>query len=125
MNWKRAGLLASSAVVMLAVGLFVMPAQRAGAQSAPGASAMFAYVGSFTTEKRKARGDGIHVYRVDVASGAWTHVQHVGDLVNPSFLTLSADRRFLYSVHGDENYATAFSLDRTTGEAKLLEHFRM
>src|SRR6266536_6086058 len=30
---------------------------------------MFAYVGSFTTAQRKARGDGIHVYRADPATG--------------------------------------------------------
>jgi hypothetical protein len=45
---------------------------------------MFAYVGSFTSAQRKARGDGIHIYRADAATGAWTHVQHVGDLMNPS-----------------------------------------
>ena len=81
---------------------------------------MFAYVGSFTTVERKARGDGIHVYRADPASGAWTHVQHVGDLVNPSYLAVSRDERFLYCVHGDGDYASAFSLDRETGRAKLL-----
>ena len=81
---------------------------------------MFAYVGSFTTAQRKARGDGIHVYRADPATGAWTHVQHIGELVNPSFLALSPDQRFLYSVHGDGDYASAFSLDRETGRAKLL-----
>ena len=81
---------------------------------------MFAYVGSFTTAKRKARGDGIHVYRVDSETGAWTHVQHVGDLINPSYLALSPDQRFLYSVHGDEDYATAFALDPATGAARLI-----
>src|SRR5437660_11007352 len=81
---------------------------------------MFAYVGSFTTVERKARGDGIHVYRADPASGAWTHVQHVGDLVNPSYLAVSRDERFLYCVHGDGDYASAFSLDREAGRAKLL-----
>jgi 6-phosphogluconolactonase len=81
---------------------------------------MFAYVGSFTTAKRKARGDGIHVYRVDAATGAWTHVQHVGDLENPSYLALSPDRRFLYAVHGDADHATAFALDRETGFARML-----
>jgi len=81
---------------------------------------MFAYVGSFTTAQRKARGDGIHVYRADAATGALTHVQHVGDLVNPSFLVLSKDQRFLYSVHGDGDYATAFALDRASGQAKVL-----
>ena len=80
----------------------------------------FAYVGSFTTAQRKARGDGIHVYRADAATGVWTHLQHIGDLTNPSYLALSPDRRFLYSVHGDSDYATAFALDRETGQAKLL-----
>ena len=83
---------------------------------------MFAYVGSFTTAKRKARGDGLHVYRVDPATAAWTHVQHIGDLTNPSYLALSPDQRFLYSVHGDEDYATAFALDPDTGHAKLVNH---
>jgi 6-phosphogluconolactonase (cycloisomerase 2 family) len=81
---------------------------------------MYAYVGSFTTAQRKARGDGIHVYRADPSTGVWTHLHHVGGLVNPSFLALSHDQRFLYSVHGDEEYATAFALDPATGEAKLL-----
>ncbi|MBL8703100.1 MAG: lactonase family protein [Alphaproteobacteria bacterium] len=79
---------------------------------------MFAYVGSFTTANRKARGNGINVFRVDPATGTWTHVQHVGDLVNPSFLVLSHDRRFLYAVHGDVDYATAFALDPATGHAR-------
>jgi 6-phosphogluconolactonase (cycloisomerase 2 family) len=81
---------------------------------------MFAYVGSFTTAKRKARGDGIHVYRVDPDTGAWMHIQHVGGLTNPSYLALSPDQHFLYSVHGDEDYAAAFALDRETGHARLL-----
>jgi 6-phosphogluconolactonase (cycloisomerase 2 family) len=68
---------------------------------------MFAYVRSFTTAERKARGDGIHVYRVDPATGAWT-----------SYLAASPDQRFLYSVHGDADYATAFALDGETGQAK-------
>ena len=77
-------------------------------------------MGSFTTAQRKARGDGINVYRIAPDTGAWTHIQHIGDLVNPSFLTLSPDQRFLYSVHGDEDYATAFALDPATGQARLL-----
>ena len=76
---------------------------------------VYAYVGCYTTAQRYARGDGIHVYRVDPGTGAWTHVQHVGELVNPSFLVMRRDQRYLYSVHGDETYATSFSVDRATG----------
>src|ERR1019366_7082924 len=80
----------------------------------------YAYVGCYTTTRRYARGDGIHVYRVEQEAGAWTHVQHVGSLVNPSFLVLSRDERYLYSVHGYESYATSFSVDRNTGFLTLL-----
>jgi len=86
----------------------------------PETTPLYAYVGSFTTAQRKARGDGINVYSIAPDTGAWTRIQHIGDLVNPSFLTLSPDQRFLYSVHGDEDYATAFALDPATGQAKLL-----
>jgi 6-phosphogluconolactonase len=85
-----------------------------------GHSTLYAYVGCYTTAQRSARGDGIHVYRVDARTGAWTHVQRAGDLVNPSFLVMAADQRHLYSVHGDETYATAFSVDRATGEIQPL-----
>ncbi len=81
---------------------------------------MFAYVGSFTDTQRKARGNGINVFRVDPATGDVTHVQHLGGLDNPSFLVLSRDERFLYAVHGDRDYATSFALDPASGAARLL-----
>jgi len=111
---------ATGPIAGLIAGLVGAVAEPAVAQNSPGTSAMFAYVGSFTTAQRKARGDGIHVYGVDAATGAWTHVQHIGDLTNPSFLVLSPDQRFLYSVHGDGDQATAFALDRETGHATLI-----
>ncbi|MBP0495486.1 lactonase family protein [Roseomonas sp. SG15] len=100
-----------------------LPASAALAQPASGGAprgAGFAYVGSFTTEQRKARGDGINVYSIDAGTGAWRHVQRLGDLTNPSFLILSADGRFLYSVHGDLDYATAYAVDAATGEIRVL-----
>jgi 6-phosphogluconolactonase (cycloisomerase 2 family) len=119
MNTKKdvAEFVAMAAAVTAVACLLGTQMNQAAAQSSSG---MFAYVGSFTTTQRKARGDGIHAYRIDPASGAWTHVQHVGDLTNPSFLALSPDQHFLYSVHGDEEYATAFALDRASGQAKLI-----
>jgi 6-phosphogluconolactonase (cycloisomerase 2 family) len=77
-------------------------------------------VGCYTTAQRYARGDGIHAYRLEPESGAWTHVHHAGNLVNPSFLVASRDGRCLYSVHGDETYATAFSVDRANGRLTVL-----
>jgi 6-phosphogluconolactonase len=118
MKGEIPGLLGPSVAAMLMAFSFAAP-PPAVAQTSPGSS-MFAHVGSFTSAERKARGDGIHVYRVDPATGAWTHVQHVGNLVNPSYLALSHDQRVLYSVHGDSDFATAFALDPKSGEAKPL-----
>jgi len=79
-----------------------------------------AYVGCYTTTARYARGDGIHAYRVDAVTGAWSHVQRLENLTNPSFLLLSRDQRYLYSVHGDEAYASSFSVDPESGLLTLM-----
>jgi 6-phosphogluconolactonase len=103
-------------------GAFLLAAPAAAQQPAasPPTGAAYAYVGSFTSAERKARGNGINVYKMDTATGAWSHVQQVGELVNPSFLVLSKNQRALYSIHGDENHATAFSVDPESGKLKLL-----
>jgi 6-phosphogluconolactonase len=93
---------------------------RMALAQAPAASPMFAYVGCYTTEKRKGHGKGINVYRMDPASGSWSHVQLVEDLVNPSFLALDRHKRFLYAVHGDMTYATAFAIEAPTGRLTRL-----
>lgn len=79
----------------------------------------FAYVGSRTTKERNARGEGINVYRVNLESGSWTHVQLVRD-VNPSFLAFDQNRNFLYTVHGDGTQVSAFKINKQTGKLTLL-----
>ena len=81
---------------------------------------MFAYVGGYTTADRDGRGDGVHVYRIDAQTGAWTHLQHVGGLANPSLFTLRGDHRVLYSVHGGRDHLTAFTIDPQSGHLRLL-----
>ncbi len=103
---------------VLRAGAAAVVAARALAQ--PRGERVFAYVGCYTTPERYARGDGIHAYRVDSGSGGWTHMQHLGGLVNPSFLTMRRDRRFLYAAHGDESYATAFTVDPSSGALTVL-----
>ena len=83
-------------------------------------SAHFAYVGCRTTRERNARGDGLNVYRVDPGSGAWTHVQLVDGLLNPSFLAFDRTRRFLYTVHGDSTAMSAFRIDGQSGRLTFL-----
>jgi 6-phosphogluconolactonase len=82
-------------------------------------TALFAYVGAFTTPDRKGHGGGINVYRVDAASGAWSHEQLL-EVVNPSFLTLDRAQRFLYSVHADLDEVSAYAIDKQTGHITAL-----
>lgn len=81
---------------------------------------MFAYVGGYTTPDRNGRGNGINVYRVDPASGDWSHIQHMGGLENPALFTLTRDGSRLYSVHGGRNLLSAFIVDKRSGTLSLL-----
>ena len=79
-----------------------------------------AYTGCRTSRDRNARGDGINVYRVDAVTGRWEHVQLLAGLVNPSFLTLDAAKRTLYTVHGDSSEVSSFRIDDETGRLSPL-----
>jgi 6-phosphogluconolactonase len=89
------------------------------AAGGPGAATrrrpMFAYVGCYTSKERNGKGEGISAYRIDAASGQWTEVQLVREIVNPSWLTLDRQQRCLYAAHGDGSEATAFAIDRDSG----------
>ncbi len=76
---------------------------------------LLAYVGSYTTPERHGDGDGINVYRVDRSTGAFTHLQRLGGLENPSFLAINAQGTRLYSVHGDRSEINSFTIDPRTG----------
>ena len=84
--------------------------------TAPSLNSYFAYVGCRTSRERNARGDGIGVYSVDAVTGRWQHVQLLSGLLNPSFLALSKDKRFLYTVHGDGSEISSFTIDAATGQ---------
>jgi 6-phosphogluconolactonase len=79
----------------------------------------YAFVGSFTTAERKARGDGIHLFKIG-ADGSFTHVRHAAKLDNPSFLIIDQARNILYAAHGDRDFASAFAIDPGTRELREL-----
>lgn len=81
---------------------------------------MFAYVGGYTTSDRDGRGNGINVYHIDPATGAWTHRQHLGGLENPSLFILRRDASRLYTVHGARTLISAFARDPANGCLTLL-----
>ncbi len=89
----------------------------------------FLYVGAFTGQPphTSGRASGITFFDLDPASGGLTHRQTLADVPNPSFLTLTADGRRLYSVNanleidGHEGGAlSAFSVDRADGTLTLM-----
>jgi len=112
--------LLKAGVAFAAAGPAILRAGHAKAEArASRATALFAYVGAFTTPERKGHGGGINVYRVDPASGAWTHEQLL-EIVNPSFLTIDRAQRFLYSVHADLDEVSAYAIDRQSGHVTPL-----
>ncbi len=76
------------------------------------------YVGSFTGEGR-GHGEGLSVFQRKSEADAWTRVQLL-EIADPSFLKIDRQRRFLYSAHGAGTQVTAYSVDQTSGQLKLL-----
>lgn len=88
------------------------------------ASKYLVYVGTYTDSGSQ----GIYVYRYDAASGGVTPLGLAAESVNPSFLAVSSDHKFLYAVNetgehkGQKNSGglSAYRIDRATGKLILL-----
>ena len=103
----------------ITIGLPPFPSLLVTRHLAPATIAgMFTYVGCYTTPDRGGSGNGINAYRMDTGTGAWTHLGVAADVPNPSFLTLDPTSRFLYCVHGGNDFSavSAFALDASSGE---------
>ncbi len=75
-------------------------------------------VGTYTSGSSK----GIYTYRFDQESGIATALSEA-EVSNPSYLNLSADGNFVYSVSenkGDEAVVSSFSFNRENGTLRLL-----
>jgi 6-phosphogluconolactonase (cycloisomerase 2 family) len=104
----------SAAAIAAAAGARLAASQTQARQP------QFAYVGSFTSAARKARGEGISVYRIDSDSGRWGRVQALNREVNPGYLAIDPKRPVLYAVHSEANQVSAFSVNEATGELSLI-----
>ncbi len=82
---------------------------------------LFAYVGSRTSRERNARGEGISVYRLDQERGHLELLQVLGGLENPSYLALNKANTHLYCVHGDQQEASVFSVQASSGRIAHLQ----
>ncbi|HEY2420433.1 MAG TPA: lactonase family protein [Neobacillus sp.] len=76
------------------------------------------YAGTYTNGDSK----GIYSFVLDTQKGEITDVQVAAVLENPTYLSISKDHQYLYSVikEGGNGGVAAFSIDAQTGELKLL-----
>ena len=66
---------------------------------------------------------GIVVYNFDTQTGDFEYVSEVNGILNPSFLAVSPDEQFVYSVNETANGAVnSFTFDKTTGMLGLVNH---
>ncbi len=84
---------------------------------------LLVYVGTYTDGKS----EGIYLYRLHQSSGELRHVATTKGVVNPSFLTISPNGRYLYAVNEVEEFAgkksgalSAFAINQRSGELMLL-----
>ena len=84
-------------------------------------SRTYLFVGSYTSGEKA---EGIVVFDFDLETGKLIEVEREGNLINPSYLTISPDGKFLYACtdtklekHGS---VSAFSIDTLTGKLTFL-----
>jgi 6-phosphogluconolactonase len=85
----------------------------------------FVYVGTYTEGGSDSK--GIYAYRFDAENGKLTSIGLAAETVNPSFLAVHPNHRFLYTVNEVGNYqgqksgaVSAFAIDHATGKLTLL-----
>lgn len=84
-------------------------------------------IGTYTHNNNESRGEGIFVYEFDPATGLLEHLTTTQTAPNPSFLAISPNNRFLYTVNevgefeGQPGGAiSAYVLDAATGDLTFL-----
>ena len=96
-------------------------ADRVGARD--GAESLRVYVGTYT----RGSSQGIYLSCLDLSTGKLDAPALAAEVVNPSFLAVHPNRRFLYAVGEMGSFAgkragavSAFSIDPDTGKLRLL-----
>lgn len=76
-------------------------------------------VGTYTNT---CESKGIYVYEFDVNSGDFKLKNATENVVSPSYLSVSADNKFVYAVNenGNQSTVSAFSYDSKSGKIKLI-----
>jgi 6-phosphogluconolactonase len=94
------------------------------AAAAPAKGKYLVYVGTYTD---KTSSKGIYAYRFDAETGKLDSLGLVAETINPSFLAIHPNHRFLYVVNEVSKYkgessgaVSAFAIDPASGKLTLL-----
>jgi 6-phosphogluconolactonase len=90
-----------------------------------------AYIGTYTPDPAGSggnnHGEGIYLVNIDDATGAPSNPKLVAKSLSPTWITLSADHKFLYAVNEIASYGpgksgsiTAYAVDQASGALKQL-----
>lgn len=86
---------------------------------------MLVYIGTYTSGKSKS--EGIYVYRLNLDSGELKPYKIVKNVVEPSYLEIDKNNKYLYAVNETVEYegkksgaVSAFAIDRKTGDLRFL-----
>lgn len=72
----------------------------------------FAFVGCFSSARRRGHGTGIAVFEV-TPDDEWRAIHTVPTAENPSFLVADNDGRHLYAAHGDSPLVSSYEIEST------------
>lgn len=105
--------------------LLLLLATLCSSATPPQHSEYFAYIGTYTEQGGNSQ--GIYVYRFDSGTQKLTEIGLAAKTVNPSFLAVHPNQRFLYAVNEISNYqgqrtgaVSAFEIDHATGKLMFL-----
>ena len=73
-------------------------------------------VGTYTNSEKCSSG-GIYIFDFDENTFKYNLKYHTENIINPSFVSLSPDKKFLFSVNenGEKSTITSFTIDETNG----------
>ncbi len=98
---------------LLLIGLLYLMSTTTHGQS----NDLYLFVGTYTTKTS----EGIYVYKFNTNTGDFTPISVANGIKNPSFLALSPDKRYLYSVAEMSGGAvSSFSFDKKSGYLTML-----
>src|SRR5688500_11222512 len=86
----------------------------------PYAQSITLFIGSYTNTGSK----GIYIYKFDANTGKATWVSNTDGVVNPSYLALSKNGKYVYAVNetggADSGKVSAFSFNKGTGKLTFI-----